>query len=139
MAPIVSVIVPVYNVEKYLRETLDSVINQSLKDIEIICVDNNSKDKTLSILKEYASTDKRFVIIEQNENLKQGIARNIGVKIAKGEYVFFIDGDDIMQPYCLEKMYNRAKKEESDITICCWSLLDDISKNINDKHEYALL
>ena len=111
MAPIVSVIVPVYNVEKYLRETLDSVINQSLKDIEIICVDNNSKDKTLSILKEYASTDKRFVIIEQNENLKQGIARNIGVKIAKGEYVFFIDGDDIMQPYCLEKCITGRKKK----------------------------
>ena len=89
----VSIILAVYNVEKYIKQTLDSVVNQTFKDIEIIVVDNKSTDKTLDIVNEYAKNDSRFVIYKNSENLKQGIARNFGVQMARGEYIFFIDGD----------------------------------------------
>ena len=139
MVPKVSVIIPVYNVEKYLEKTLDSVINQSLKDIEIICIDNASTDKTPDILKKYEAKDNRFKLFKNSLNLKQGLARNFGIEKAIGEYVFFIDGDDFMSEDCLEKMYSKIKSDDSDITICCWALYDDKSGKINDKHTYALL
>ncbi len=139
MNPKVSVIIPVYNVEKYLRESLDSVVNQTLKEIEIICIDNKSQDTSLDILKEYASKDERIIIFENETNLKQGLARNFGIEKAKGEYVFFVDGDDFIKNDCIEKMYNKAKKDYSDITICCWALYDDKTSKINNKHVYALL
>ena len=84
----VSVILPVYNTEKYLPECLDSIINQSLRDIEIICVDDGSTDSSLQILKEYAEKDKRIVVLEQN-NSGAGIARNKGMEVAKGKYLSF--------------------------------------------------
>lgn len=139
MNPKVSVIIPIYNVEKYLKESLESVINQSLKEIEIICIDNKSEDKSLNILKEYAKKDNRIIVYENEENLKQGLARNFGITQAKGEYIFFVDGDDYIKTDCIEKMYNKAKKDDTDITICCWVLYDDKTKKINDKHGYALL
>ena len=91
--PKVSVIIPVYNVEEYLRECLDSVINQTLKEIEIICVDDGSTDSSLEILKEYAKNDNRISVLTQ-ENLHAGVARNAGLAVAKGEYVHFLDSDD---------------------------------------------
>ena len=104
----VSVILAIYNVEKYIRQTLDSVVNQTFKDIEIIVVDNKSTDKTLDIVKEYAEKDKRFVIYKNTENLKQGIARNFGVQMARGDYIFFIDGDDYMELNAIERAYESA-------------------------------
>ena len=86
----VSVIVPVYNVEKYLRECLESLVNQTLKEIEIICINDGSEDSSLEILNEYASKDSRFVIINQ-ENCGQSVARNKGLDVAKGEYIGFVD------------------------------------------------
>lgn len=139
MYPKVSVIVPVHNVQKYLKETLDSLLAQTFKDFEIICIDNKSTDNTLKILKEYAKNDERFIIFEKKENIKQGLARNFGISVATGEYIFFLDGDDIIMPDCLEKMYNKAVSDDSDITVCCWALLDDLTKKVNDKHDYALL
>lgn len=91
--PKVSVIIPVYNVEEYLRQCLDSVINQTLKEIEIICVDDGSTDSSLEILKEYAAKDHRITLITQ-QNLHAGVARNAGLAVAKGEYVHFLDSDD---------------------------------------------
>lgn len=91
--PKVSVIIPVYNVEEYLRECLDSVVNQTLKEIEIICVDDGSTDNSLEILKEYAKKDNRISVLTQ-ENLHAGVARNAGLAVAKGEYVHFLDSDD---------------------------------------------
>ena len=87
--PKVSVIIPVYNVEKYLRECLDSVINQTLKDIEIICVDDGSTDSSGKILDEYAQKDKRIKVIHQ-ENQGLGAAHNVGIDLAKGEYIGFV-------------------------------------------------
>lgn len=139
MNPKVSIIIPVHNVEKYLKESLDSVINQTLEDIEIICIDNKSEDKSLDILKEYARKDDRFLIFENKENIKQGLARNFGIEKARGEYIFFVDGDDFIKNDCLEKMYNKAKNDDSDITICCWAPYDNKTKKINYKHDYALL
>ena len=135
----VSVILAVYNVEKYIKQTLDSVVNQTFKDIEIIVVDNKSTDKTLEIVNEYAKKDERFVIYKNTENLKQGIARNFGVQMARGEYIFFIDGDDYMDLTCIEKMYNKITETGADITLCTWNQFDDATGKIDKNHVYAKL
>ena len=106
--PKISVIIPVYNVEKYLRECLDSVINQTLKDIEIICINDGSTDKSLEILQEYENKDNRFILISQF-NQGQGNARNIGLNISRGEYVLFLDPDDYYTDNtAFEKLYSCA-------------------------------
>ena len=97
----VSVIIPVYNVEKYLRECLESVINQTLKDIEIICINDGSTDKSYEILKEYAKLDHRIRILNQS-NMGQSAARNRGLEIAKGKYVYFMDSDDWLEKDALK-------------------------------------
>ena len=101
--PRVSVIIPVYNVEKYLRECLDSVVNQTLREIEIICVDDGSTDSSLDILKEYAATDTRITVITQ-QNLYAGVARNAGLAVARGKYVHFLDGDDFVESDVLKQL-----------------------------------
>ena len=110
--PKVSVIIPVYNVEQYLRECLDSVVNQTLKEIEIICVDDGSTDKSLEILKEYAQKDNRITIITQ-QNLHAGVARNAGLSVAKGEYLHFCDSDDWVE----KDIYTECLKKEADIIL----------------------
>ena len=118
--PKVSVIVPVYNVEKYLKKCLSSVVIQTLKDIEIICVDDGSTDNSLEILKECAAKDNRFIILEQ-ANQGAGAARNKGLKIAQGEFIAFMDGDDFYpNNNVLEKLYTLAI--EKDVKICGGSL-----------------
>lgn len=113
--PKVSVIIPVYNVEEYLRECLDSVVNQTLKEIEIICVDDGSTDNSLEILKEYAKKDNRITVITQ-KNLHAGVARNAGLAVAKGEYLSFLDSDDFFELNMLEETVKIAEQENSDIT-----------------------
>ena len=115
--PKVSVIIPVYNTEKYLRECLDSVINQTLKEIEIICVDDGSTDSSLEILKEYANKDNRFTIITQ-QNLHAGVARNAGLAVAKGEYVSFLDSDDWFELKILEETTKILKETDSELCCC---------------------
>lgn len=115
--PLISVIVPVYNVEAYLRECLDSIVNQTFKDIEIICIDDGSTDNSLKILQEYKEKDSRFTILTQ-KNLYAGVARNAGLKIAKGKYLSFLDSDDFFELTMLEDMYNTAEKDHSDIVVC---------------------
>lgn len=99
ITPKVSIIVPVYNVENYLRKCLDSLINQTLKNIEIICINDGSTDNSLSILEEYASKDERIIVINQ-ENAGVSSARNRGLEIATGEYIAFVDADDSVTPDC---------------------------------------
>ena len=115
--PLVSVIIPVYNIEKYLRQCLDSIINQTLKDIEIICVDDGSTDSSLAILQEYKEKDNRIKVLQQ-QNQYAGVARNNGLKIAKGKYLSFLDSDDFFELNMLEEMYNQAEKDNSDIVMC---------------------
>lgn len=125
--PKVSVIIPVYNVEQYLRECLDSIVNQTLKEIEIICIDDGSTDSSLDILKEYATKDKRITIITQN-NLYAGVARNAGLTVAKGEYLSFLDSDDFFELTLFEETYNIAQKEKSEIVFYKYTYYDDKSK-----------
>ena len=127
--PLVSVIIPVYNVEKYLRQCLDSVINQTLKDIEIICVDDGSTDNSLNILKEYKEKDNRIIILQQ-QNQYAGVARNNGLKIAKGKYLSFLDSDDWFDLNMLKEMVDRAEKDQSDIVICGWYNYNNKTKQI---------
>ena len=106
----VSVILPVYNASDYLHQCMDSIVGQTLKDIEIICVDDGSTDNSLDILKEYEQKDKRVKVIQQ-KNAGAGAARNNGLSIATGEYLSFLDSDDFFEPDMLEKAYEKAKEE----------------------------
>lgn len=115
--PKVSVIIPVYNVEQYLKTCLDSVINQTLQDIEIICVDDGSTDGSLDILRDYEKKDLRLKVLTQ-KNQHAGVARNNGLKAATGEYLSFLDSDDFFDLHMLEDMYNKAKKDDSDVVVC---------------------
>ena len=121
--PKVSVIIPVYNVEEYLRQCLDSVINQTLKEIEIICVDDGSTDSSLEILKEYAAKDHRITLITQ-QNLHAGVARNAGLAVAKGKYLSFLDSDDFFELNMLEETYKKVIKDNSDGCIFSAVMID---------------
>jgi len=110
----ISVIVPVYNVETYLRKCLDSLVNQTLADIEIICTDDGSTDNSPAILQEYAAIDNRVKIITQN-NFGVSNARNNGLKLAEGEYIGFCDPDDRVEADFYEKLYNYATQYNADI------------------------
>ena len=110
----VSVIIPVYNVEEYLRQALDSVINQTFDDIEIICVNDGSTDNSLKILEEYAGLDNRILIINQT-NKGVSVARNVGINQATGEYIIFVDPDDWIEDNLVEEAYKKIYKENLDI------------------------
>ena len=122
--PKVSVIIPVHNVEAYLRECLDSVVNQTLKKIEIICIDDGSTDSSLSILREYAQKDPRISVLQQ-KNLHAGVARNAGIAVAKGKYLSFLDADDFFEADMLKRMCHQAEKDGSDVVMCTNSVYDD--------------
>ena len=109
----VSVVIPTYNVEKYLRECLDSVVNQTLKDIEIICVNDGSTDNSLEILKEYASKDARIKIIDK-PNSGYGHSMNTGIDSATGEYLGIVEPDDYIELNMYETLYNKAKELDLD-------------------------
>lgn len=110
----VSVIIPVYNTEKYLKKCLDSVCNQTLKDIEIVCVNDCSPDGSLTILQEYAKNDNRIKLINFTENKGAAAARNAGIDAATGEYIGFIDSDDFIDLDFYEKLYSKAKETDAD-------------------------
>lgn len=112
----VSIIVPVYNVEKYLKRCLDSLVNQTLKDIEIICVNDGSTDGSLAILNEYVRNDDRIVVINQ-ENSGQSVARNRGIDVAKGEYIGFVDSDDWVCEDYFERLHNSAIQNNAEIAV----------------------
>ncbi len=111
-----SVVVPVYNVEKYLARCLDSLVNQTLKDIEIICVNDGSTDNSRNILETYAQKYPQIKVIDR-ENGGQSAARNTGIDAAKGDYIGFVDSDDWVDLGYYEKLYNAAKKYDADIAV----------------------
>lgn len=113
----VSIIVPVYNVEKYIHKCLDSLVNQTLKELEFIFVNDGSPDNSPKIIKEYQKKDKRIKLLNK-ENGGQASARNLGLEHAKGEYIAFLDSDDYVKENMYEILYNRAKKDNLDIVIC---------------------
>ena len=133
--PEISVIVPVYNVEKYLSQCLESIINQTFSDIEIICVNDGSTDNSRQILEEYKLKDSR-IIIEDKANGGLSSARNTGLKAAKGRVISFVDSDDWIAPDMLEKLYNDMVFYNTDISICAVHLYDEISKTVDDDDGY---
>ena len=127
----VSIIVPVYKVEKYLRRSMDSLVNQTLDGVEIICINDGSPDNCLSILKEYKEkyTDKNIIIIDKkNEGVWKG--RFDGIKMANGEYIAFTDSDDYITLDYAEKLYNAAKKNNSDICVSGFYRVDTDTEHI---------
>ncbi|OEJ15875.1 beta-1, 3-galactosyltransferase [Brachyspira hampsonii] len=111
----VSVILPIYNIEKYLPKCLESIVNQTLKDIEIICINDCSPDNSENIIKEYIKKDNRIKLINNEKNIGVGLSRNIGVDLSNGEYISFIDSDDFINNNYLESLYSTAKKYDADI------------------------
>lgn len=111
-----SIVIPVYNVENYIPQCLESILNQSFKDLEVICVNDGSTDNSLSVLQDYKAKDDRIIIIDK-KNEGSGIARNAGLSIAKGEYVYYVDGDDWIEDNALEKIIVKADELNTDILI----------------------
>lgn len=128
----VSVIIPAYNAEKYLIETLESVVHQTLDDYEIIVVNDGSKDNTLNILREYEEKYPNFNVIDK-ENEGVSAARNDGIERAKGEYLFFFDSDDILELDALEALYNRAVSKKAELVIAGYDIFDSYTTTrVND-------
>ncbi|MBQ3641790.1 glycosyltransferase family 2 protein [bacterium] len=113
--PLISVIIPVYNVAPFLKRCLDSITNQTLSDIEIICINDCSTDNSLDILNEYALKDRRIKLINLLKNQGAAVARNNGIKNAQGEYISFVDSDDTIDINFYEELYKKAKKNNTDI------------------------
>lgn len=134
----VSVIMPIYNAYSYLRPAMDSVLDQTLTELEVICVDDGSTDRSLDILKEYQGRDSRVRILTEN-NAGPSWARNKGLARARGEYVIFLDADDFFELDLLEKLYTLAERDNLDIAICEYDLYNDRSstfeKKIKAEHE----
>lgn len=128
----VSVIIPVFHVEKYLRKCLDSIVRQTLQDIEIILVNDASPDGCADIMKEYAAKDSRIKCIYLTENHMMGGARNKGVEIAKGEYITFVDSDDYLEVTMLEKLYDKAIITDSDMVYCTYHYTREDGSIIKD-------
>jgi len=117
MPPRLSIIIPVYNAEKYLAECLDSICSQTVRDIEIICVNDGSTDRSPDILENYAQRDSRIRVITQ-ENAGEVAARSTGIDAAGGQWFGFTDSDDIVEPDMFERLLNNAEKYHADISHC---------------------
>lgn len=125
--PKISVIIPIYNVEKYLKRCLDSLISQTFTDWEAICINDGSTDSCANILEKHVKNDTRFKIITQ-QNHGLSIARNNGLKYASGSFIYFLDSDDFLHPQCLEIAYNMAKNNNA--SLVCF----EFEKIKNEKH-----
>lgn len=125
----VSVIVPVYGTEKYLEKCLRSILQQTLKNIEIICIDDASKDNSWNIIEKMSQYDTRIKGIRHKKNMSQASARNTGLEAAKGEYVSFIDSDDWIKEDFIEKLYNSAKKENAEIASGYAVVIEETTNN----------
>jgi len=112
---LVTIAIAVYNTEKYLRDCMDSVVSQTYQNLEVICVNDCSTDKSLEILEEYAAKDRRIKIISNAQNSGLGISRNVGIDAAHGEYILFIDSDDWLDLTTCEKLISKAKENDSDV------------------------
>ena len=135
-SPKISIITPVYNADLYLEECLNSLVNQTLQDIEIICVNDNSKDKSLKILENFSKKDKRIKIINFEQTCGQSRARNVALEQTSGKYIGFVDADDFVDPDMFEKMYKKA--QNSDIVMCQAKVFDDKVKTYKDDAYFAL-
>ncbi len=119
----VSVILPAYNAEKYIKNTMESLVNQTLQEIEIIAINDGSKDKTLEILREFETNHLNVKVIDK-KNEGAWKARMVGIKEAKGEYITFIDADDYVEPNFAQELYKSITENKADIAICGFKRID---------------
>ena len=141
MNELISVIIPVYKVEKYLSKCIDSVLNQTYSNLEIILVDDGSPDNCGVICDEYAKNDNRIKVIHK-ENGGQADARNIGIGIATGEYVAFVDSDDYLNKKMYEVLYNLSKEQKADAVFCELQRFSEdeiVNEDCNSNHEIKVL
>ena len=124
--PLLSIVVPVYNVEKYLRQCLDSLVRQTLKNIEIIVVNDCSPDNSEAIILEYAARDDRIVYIKHEENKCLGGARNTGIRAAKGKYIAFVDSDDYVDLHLYESAVSAFQKYDVDVVMLPYSTFNEV-------------
>lgn len=138
--PLVSIIIPIYNVEKYLVECIESVINQTYTNIEILCIDDYGSDGSMGIIQNYAKKDNRIKILHHNHNKGLAPARNTGLDNAKGKYIFFLDSDDFIEKNVIELLVKKIIKTNSDIAISktnTFSQDANLSKNrVKEVSEY---
>ena len=132
MNPVISIIIPVYNVEKYIRRCLNSVLAQTYKDYEIILVDDGSSDKSSVICDEYAEIESNIQVIHK-DNQGPSHTRNVGIENAKGQYVYFLDSDDYIIPECIEILYKNLTDKRADISCGSFGFFDDYNSIPNDR------
>ncbi|MEO9021802.1 MAG: glycosyltransferase family 2 protein [Ginsengibacter sp.] len=126
--PLVSVTVSTFNVEEFVAQSLETIVNQSLKDIEIICIDDGSSDRTLEILYEFAMKDSRMTVVAKKQNEGLAVARNKALTLARGKYISFVDSDDLYDKDLFSKAYKCAEKNDSDMVL--WDYV--VFKNANE-------
>lgn len=134
MEPLISIIIPVYNAEKYLRQCLDSVVNQTYRNLQILCVDDHSTDQSWQILREYAERDGRFQIY-QKENEGVSLARNYALERANGEYLLFVDSDDWVEPDTCEQALAAARRENAQVVL--WSYIRELGSESREKRIFG--
>ncbi len=149
--PLISIALSAYNIETYIADSMDCIINQTYKNLEIICIDDGSSDKTLQILKSYAQKDNRITVVAKPNNEGLAVARNESLAMATGKYIIFLDGDDLFDLKMAAKAVQLAEKEQSDLVIWDYAIFyneKDLEKNkqepsplknINPKDKKALL
>lgn len=125
MNSLISIIIPIYNSERYLKRCLDSVVSQSLKEIEIICIDDYSRDKSVDIVEDFMKSDARVKLFKNKRNKGVSFCRNYGIKIANSDYIGFVDSDDSIDINMYKTMYELAKKDDSCMVICNFRVIDE--------------
>src|SRR5690554_4398076 len=116
----ITVVVPAYNAEKYIAKNLESLSRQSFGQFEVIVIDDFSVDSTVNEVKSYAKKIDRLRVVELKSNGGQGAARNLGISLAKGDYILFLDADDYLQDNALERLFETAVLNDSDMVFCDW-------------------
>lgn len=124
-APQISVLVPCYNVEQYLRQCLDSILAQTFKDMEILCLNDGSTDSTPAIIQEYTEKDARFILVDK-ANSGYGASMNVGLSKARGKYVAVVESDDYIEPTMMEVLYNEAEKDGLDLVRCFYTIRNEV-------------
>lgn len=130
--PLVSVIMPAYNAEQFIEEAIRSVLGQSVTDLELLVLDDGSRDRTLEIVKDMAQKDPRVRLIVNEQNMGVAKTRNRGLELCRGAYVALLDSDDYWRPQRLEKMIDRAKQTNADIIYCSYELVDEQGEKVCD-------
>lgn len=136
MIPTISVIIPVYNASSFLERCLNSVLAQTLSEIEVICIDDCSQDSSFDILVNYSKMDARIKVYKNENNIGQGLVRNKGIDLAKGEYIAFVDSDDWLENDMFEKLYSNCASKKCDVIIgnyfCDFSSGDSVVPNLSE-------